>query len=72
MANGRFFAAYKKDNDKKETRSESYLQDFFDSIGSFTSQFRLSFKALNTYYKEKEMSAHGSSICKFLHIDEFY
>ncbi|KAJ6948597.1 hypothetical protein NC651_002808 [Populus alba x Populus x berolinensis] len=42
MTSGRFSASYKKDNDKKETRSESYLQDFFDSIGSFTSQFRLS------------------------------
>jgi hypothetical protein len=39
MASERFSAAYKKDNDKKETRLESYLQDFFDSIGSFTSQF---------------------------------
>jgi len=33
-------AAYKKDNDKKDTRSKSYLQDFFDSIGFFTFQFR--------------------------------
>jgi hypothetical protein len=40
MASGRFSAAYKKDNDKKETKSESYLQDFFDSIGSFTFQIR--------------------------------
>ncbi|KAJ6867110.1 hypothetical protein NC652_038367 [Populus alba x Populus x berolinensis] len=40
MASERFSAAYKKDNDKKETRSESYLQDFFDSIGSFTFQFK--------------------------------
>ncbi|KAJ7000357.1 hypothetical protein NC653_010980 [Populus alba x Populus x berolinensis] len=39
MASGRFSATY-KDNDKKETRSESYLQDFFDSIGFFTSQLR--------------------------------
>ena len=40
MASGRFSAAYKKDNDKKDTRSKFYLQDFFDSIGSFTFQFR--------------------------------
>jgi hypothetical protein len=40
MASGRFSAAYKKDNDKKKTTLKSYLQDFFDSIGSFTSQFR--------------------------------
>jgi hypothetical protein len=40
MASGRFSAAYKKDNDKKDTRSKSYLQDFFDSIGFFTFQFR--------------------------------
>ncbi|KAJ7004038.1 hypothetical protein NC653_009047 [Populus alba x Populus x berolinensis] len=40
MASERFFAAYKKDNDKKKIRSKSYLQDFFNSIGSFTFQFK--------------------------------
>ncbi|KAL9355106.1 hypothetical protein Peur_053076 [Populus x canadensis] len=55
---------------KKETRSASYLQDFFDSRGSFTSQFRPSLLTLNTYYKEKEIS-HSSSKSKFLDIDVF-
>jgi|UniRef100_B9H3F5 hypothetical protein len=59
-------AAYKKE----ETRSASYLQDFFDSRGSFTSQFRPSLLTLNTYYKEKEIS-HSSSKSKFLDIDVF-
>jgi hypothetical protein len=54
----------------KETRSASYLQDFFDSRGSFTSQFRPSLLTLNTYYKEKEIS-HSSSKSKFLDIDVF-
>ncbi|CAK7338920.1 unnamed protein product [Dovyalis caffra] len=61
----------KKNNyKKKETRSESYLQDFFDSRGSFTSQFRPSLLALNTYYKEKEISP-SSNKCKFLDMDVF-
>jgi hypothetical protein len=55
---------------KEETRSASYLQDFFDSRGSFTSQFRPSLLTLNTYYKEKEIS-HSSSKSKFLDIDVF-
>ncbi|KAJ6916669.1 hypothetical protein NC652_019171 [Populus alba x Populus x berolinensis] len=41
MASGRFSAAY-KDNDKKETRLESYLQDFFISVSFFTFQFKSS------------------------------
>ncbi|KAJ6926389.1 hypothetical protein NC651_010724 [Populus alba x Populus x berolinensis] len=45
---------------KKETRSASYLQDFFDCRGSFTSQFRPALLTLNTYYKEKEIS-HSSN-----------
>ncbi|CAK7338917.1 unnamed protein product [Dovyalis caffra] len=59
-----------KNNYKKETRSESYLQDFFDSRGSFTSQFRPSLLALNIYYKEKEISP-SSNKCKFLDMDVF-
>ncbi|KAJ7000315.1 hypothetical protein NC653_010944 [Populus alba x Populus x berolinensis] len=59
-------AAYKE----KETRSASYLQDFFDSRGSFTSQFRPTLLTLNTYYKEKEIS-HSSSKSKFLDVDVF-
>ena len=59
-------AAYKE----KETRSASYLQDFFNSRGSFTSQFRPTLLTLNTYYKEKEIS-HSSSKSKFLDIDVF-
>jgi len=55
---------------KKETRSASYLQDFFDSRGSFTSQVRPSLLTLNTYYKEKEIS-HSSSKSKFLDVDVF-
>ncbi|KAJ6926395.1 hypothetical protein NC651_010726 [Populus alba x Populus x berolinensis] len=38
MASGWFSTAYNKDTDKKETISKSYLQDFFESTGSFTSQ----------------------------------
>ncbi|KAL9392115.1 hypothetical protein Peur_016035 [Populus x canadensis] len=56
---------------KEETRSASYLQDFFDSRGSFTSQFRPSLLTLNTYYKEKEIS-HSSSESKLELKEDFY
>jgi hypothetical protein len=35
MASGRFSAAYKTDNDKKETRLESYMHDFFHRLFHF-------------------------------------
>ncbi|KAJ6926390.1 hypothetical protein NC651_010724 [Populus alba x Populus x berolinensis] len=56
---------------KKETRSASYLQDFFDCRGSFTSQFRPALLTLNTYYKEKEIS-HSSSKSKLEHKENLY